>query len=103
MVGNSKGDTMPMAMRHQVYMILKEALNNSAKYAAATEVKLEVEYLSDKIIIMVADDGKGFDVENARNGNGLQNMQTRAEQIGAQLNLRSSEQGTVITLIIPLP
>jgi signal transduction histidine kinase len=55
------------------------------------------------IEIMIEDDGKGFDVLNHPNGNGLKNMQARAGELKGTLTINSGTQGTKILLKIPVP
>lgn len=101
--GDISSKEVPMAVRHQIYMILKEALNNSAKYAQAKNVLLSIKYKPDSINLSVTDDGRGFDIANAGNGNGLQNMRRRAENIDAQFDICSGNTGTQLTFNIPIP
>lgn len=101
--GDIPAKEVPMAVRHQIYMILKEALNNSAKYAQAKNVLLSINYKPDNISITVSDDGRGFDITNAQNGNGLHNMRRRAENMDARFDITSGNAGTQLTLNIPIP
>ncbi len=82
--------SLPSEVRRNIYLVLKEALNNSYKYAAATQVTLEMKVNGKEIIFRVADNGKGFDMNNTRQfGNGVANMQRRAKNIKADLTIQS--------------
>ncbi|HYC83955.1 MAG TPA: two-component regulator propeller domain-containing protein [Chryseosolibacter sp.] len=80
---------LPMRARRNIYLVCKEAINNSAKYSRATLLELRAVLTGRVVECIVRDDGKGFDPENYRQGNGLTNMQQRMQEIGAELRLRS--------------
>ncbi len=80
-----------------LFRIMQEALQNTIKHAKPQNIIVSVE--SNKSIrISIKDDGKGFDKNNITNGNGLLNMQHRANEAGYQLNILSTEAGTEVTL-----
>ena len=88
-----------MEQRRDLFLIFKEAVNNVAKYANATEVHIEVTLNDHKLSLNIKDNGTGFDVEKADSGNGLNNMQKRAEKLNAQFNILSKENaGTTVFL-----
>ncbi len=80
---------LSMESRHNVYLICKEAINNAVKYSQATEIGLGVKGIDHCVEINVKDNGRGFDVAKVKKGNGLENMQRRAEEIGATLKVQS--------------
>lgn len=86
--------------KRNLYLILKEALNNSIKYADGTILELNVEkYPHDKYVIIIQDNGKGFDIESVQKGNGLNNLRYRARQIKYNIDIASvSGKGTTISL-----
>lgn len=90
----------PSEIRRNIFLILKEALNNTFKYAEATEVVISVKRQNKTINFEVADNGKGFNlVESSVLGNGMINMEKRAKSIAAMLGvITSPEQGTTIRL-----
>ncbi|MGK4567098.1 sensor histidine kinase [Flavobacterium sp. 3HN19-14] len=57
-----------------IYRTIQEAVNNSIKYARASEISIEVRRNNAKIEIEITDNGSGFDLENNGGGNGLLNM-----------------------------
>lgn len=89
-------------IRKQVMMIFKEAMNNSLKYAKASNTELNIEWTHAQARISFWDDGKGFDLhqlEQKNGGRGLRNMIHRSELIGAKISLRSEpDKGTQIIL-----
>ncbi len=97
-------------VRREVYLMFKECLNNLVKYADASEVDLSVQVENNSLIIMVKDNGKGFEVAEKLNGNydsfggnGLINMRRRTENLGGKFEIDSEpKQGTKVTMKIPL-
>jgi signal transduction histidine kinase len=78
-----------MQSRRDFYLIYKEALNNIAKYAEGKNVWINLSLQNNKIELSIKDDGKGFDLSTVKKGNGLANMQKRADAIGGKLNITS--------------
>jgi signal transduction histidine kinase len=71
---------LDMEQRRDLFLLFKEAINNAAKYSQATEVRIDMHLESKTLELSVRDNGIGFDVEKADSGNGLNNMQKRAEK-----------------------
>ena len=78
-----------MNERQNIYLIAKEAINNLLKYSECTEAELEMNYENGKLILLIADNGKGISENKMREGNGLLNMKQRAEQLHADLKISS--------------
>jgi signal transduction histidine kinase len=94
----------PSNVKTQLYRIAQEALNNAARHSGATQVDLDL--TSDEAGVFrlaVRDNGRGFATDVRKPGHfGLENMQARAEEIGAKLIIESvSELGTTVTLTWP--
>ncbi len=89
-------------IKQNVYLIIKEALNNILKYANPNIVILKAEINRKDIYISLEDDGIGFDMEKVKSkGHGLTNMQNRAEEIAAKLTITSEQgRGTHCLLIL---
>lgn len=85
-----------------IYRIIQEALNNAIKYSEAEAVKVTIgTQKTDNIKISISDTGKGFELDNAELGNGILNMQKRAEDIKGAFELNSQPgKGTTITIIL---
>jgi signal transduction histidine kinase len=77
-------------VRHNLFLVLKEALNNTASHARASEVRLRITASSERLVISVEDDGCGFErpADNSR-ADGLRNMRQRMEEIGGEFALDS--------------
>jgi signal transduction histidine kinase len=98
------------AVRHNLFLALKEALNNIVKHAHASEVSLRFSVTPRGLRLAVEDNGCGFDPrsihetsEKNRRGHGLFNMRRRMEDVGGTFRLQSQpRQGTRIELELPL-
>lgn len=91
---------LPMDYRKNVYLIFKEAINNSIKYSSCTEISLNADVHNNQLKITMYDNGIGFDVNKNYVGNGLQNMKKRAEATGGKLRIQSKPgNGTMIEFI----
>jgi two-component system sensor histidine kinase UhpB len=76
----------------EVYLIAKEFINNSLKYAQCQQIRMDIFKKSDKIYFHIQDDGIGFDISNippSMGGTGLKNMHQRAQFIKATINFQS--------------
>ncbi len=84
---------LPPDVRHNIFLIVKEALTNVLKHAGAGEVNLQIKVTPQNLEIVIADNGKGFDAKAAATSgqrNGLDNMHRRAAAVGGKLSLTSS-------------
>jgi two-component system sensor histidine kinase UhpB len=89
-----------------LYRIAQEALNNVAKHARARSVEIILERRTDHVLLIIEDDGIGFEPVQAastRQGFGLLGMQERAALVGATLEIESADRGTTILVRMPLP
>ncbi len=110
---NRLGDNVPPLSAEQILTItriIQEALLNIRKHAEAKNVLLDLAANEKIISITIADDGKGFDLENVQDrpmdkgGGGLANMYLQAEAIGGKLTISKGTTvgGTAILLTVPL-
>lgn len=96
---NAREYKLPGGEKRNLYMILKEAVNNSCKYSEAAHISIVFELEKKKPVVSIRDDGKGFDNAIASEGNGLKNIRLRASQIHYQVTIQSSVgNGTLIRL-----
>jgi signal transduction histidine kinase len=85
-----------------LYRILQEQLRNILKYAQATEIDISVIHYNNRLLMTVADNGVGFDVQVAKRGIGLQNIKRRAELFLGSMEIISSP-GNGCELVVRLP
>jgi two-component system, NarL family, sensor histidine kinase UhpB len=89
--------------RKNLFLIFKEAINNTAKYSGATDVEITLKQSGKHLVMTISDNGCGFDALQITPGNGLHNMQTRAKALFAQFKLTSAvSQGTSVALEMPV-
>ncbi|MDR9414823.1 MAG: two-component regulator propeller domain-containing protein [Gracilimonas sp.] len=82
---------LDMQLRQHLWLIFKEMITNAARHSEAKQVDVIMKYEEGLFKLVVQDDGKGMDVDGVRKGNGLVNINKRADQIGADINLKTSE------------
>jgi signal transduction histidine kinase len=94
---------VPGRLRHQVFLIAKEALSNAVKHARAREVWLRLRVESGAIRLVIEDSGCGFDITAAHAGHGLVNMRRRAAEFGGSIEWQPTPGGgTTVRLTLPL-
>jgi signal transduction histidine kinase len=91
-------------IRRNVYMIFKESLNNIVRHSKASEVWVDFGNKDHQLILLVRDDGAGFEGSlMGDGGNGLVNMQKRAAALKGEFDITSNpNEGTKIVLAVPL-
>ncbi|GAA4466010.1 hypothetical protein GCM10023189_47520 [Nibrella saemangeumensis] len=86
--------------RRNLYLIFKESINNAVKYADCTTINVFLTVVGRHLKLVIEDNGRGFDPATVRQGNGLQNLRKRADEIKGQLTLESAPgAGTRIELV----
>ena len=95
---------LPARTRHQVFLAVKEALNNAAKHSRASEVFLRVRCEAADLVVVVEDNGVGFHPDEPRAGYGQRSLRRRLAALGGRLLVSSAPgQGTRVALRLPLP
>ena len=94
-------DPISPEVQHHLIAVAKEAFNNILKHARATQVTVTTRFQAPVFTLSIADNGIGFaaGVETDADHNGLPNMQARAAEIGARLEIRS-QPGAGTTLML---
>lgn len=103
--GDLPAVALPPDMRHNIFLIVKEALTNALKHAGAGEVHVQAKVTGPTLEILVADDGKGFDPQSLPEGlrNGMGNMRRRTATMNAQLDIQSAPgKGTKVVLAVDI-
>lgn len=104
------GEEYRLLPEHEIilFRLCQEVLNNILKYANASKVAASFSFSPNEFILVIADNGEGFDVAKALDqsgeklSTGLINMQKRAQTINANFNISSNTDGTVVSINIPL-
>jgi signal transduction histidine kinase len=92
-------------LRHHLCLAVRELVANVLKHASARELRLEIDATPDRILVTLADDGRGFDPGQpvAAGQDGLANVAGRLRELGGCLDLESTTgQGTRARLSVPL-
>lgn len=79
-----------------LYRIIQESIQNTLKHANATIIRISLEEKQRRVTLSISDNGKGITTREG-NGNGLQNMRYRCEQIAGKFELKTAENGTTIS------
>jgi two-component system, NarL family, sensor histidine kinase UhpB len=75
--------------RRNLFLVLKESLNNAAKYSNASEITIHLKIVEKMMELIISDNGIGLDTKIASTGNGLSNMGQRMQQIGFNYTIES--------------
>jgi signal transduction histidine kinase len=90
-------------IRHDLFLAVKETLNNVVRHAQATEVEFSFVVTPNALEIVIADNGRGFDASAATEGNGLHNLRSRLEKLGGSCVVESKvAKGTIVRIRLPL-
>jgi signal transduction histidine kinase len=88
----------------EILHIAREALTNIRKHARSSQVAITLTERPDNLMLVISDNGMGFDPEQAMNsgGHGLHNMKERAQALGGKVEFaRREARGTFLELVIP--
>jgi ligand-binding sensor domain-containing protein/signal transduction histidine kinase len=95
---------LDMEFRRHLLLIYKEILNNAAKYSHATKVDIRIQETDGTLSLAIVDNGIGFDLNTVQRGNGLINMQRRAEKLGGAIAIESTPGcGTKVIVTAKIP
>jgi signal transduction histidine kinase len=92
-----------LGVRRNLFLAVKEALNNVLRHSGAKEVELRIQSRRGALLIAIRDDGRGFVPGAAPGGEGLRNLPLRAREAGARFVLESTPgKGTTVEFFVPL-
>lgn len=95
---------VPTQIRHHLFLVVKETLNNVVKHAAANTVQFKAEAEEKLLRLTIVDNGRGFAMGRERAGSdGLLNMQSRLKELGGKCSIESAPgEGTRVIFEVPL-
>jgi len=97
-------DRLPTEVETNLYRITQEALNNVHKHSKGDRVEVLLELRDHRVVLVIEDNGKGFDPEAKSRGMGLDSMRERASLIGGKLEIESTQgKGTTLFVRVPMP
>src|SRR5215468_2699037 len=94
-------DDLPDDYRTCIYRVVQEALHNCSRHSNATAVRIQVLQETNRLMLSIRDNGKGFDVKQSK-GLGLLGVEERVARLGGKCEI-NSEPGTGTVLAIELP
>jgi two-component system CheB/CheR fusion protein len=105
------GERLPEAVESALYRIVQEALTNVARHSGATRAGVVVERRDGHVVVVVEDDGRGFDAGNgadthdpsSNGGLGLLGIRERAALLGGRVEVESTAEGRGATLFVHIP
>ena len=94
-------ERLPMVVATALYRVVQEAITNVVRHARATRVDVLAERRDDRVIVMVEDDGVGFEPSQVQRGDhfGLLGLKERAEALGGTLTIESAP-GAGTTVVV---
>jgi len=100
---NIDWEILPNKTKIHIYRMLQETMQNIYKHANANQIKISFKLKNDVILVRIEDDGSGFNINKAKRGIGLKNIDSRVSEIGGKAEVYSEiGEGTFIKLTIPL-
>jgi len=96
-------NTIAEKLKVELYKIIQELLTNAFKHAKANHIDIHLNKLDGTLKLLFEDDGIGFDIQNSKNGIGLNNIKNRLDTLSGTMNIDSlPNRGTVIDIDIPI-
>jgi len=97
-------DRLPSRIELSLFRISQELVSNALKHAEAKQIDLQLLHRNNFCVLMVSDDGKGFEKGSVHSrGIGLMNIESRVQSISGNLNIESKpDEGTTFTIRIPI-
>ncbi|MGA9596044.1 MAG: GAF domain-containing sensor histidine kinase [Acidimicrobiia bacterium] len=99
---DSLADRFSTDITDAVLHIVKEATSNALRHSNSPLVRVLVTGGFSNLSVSVIDHGIGFDANRSHEGMGLANLQQRAADVGGELAVKSSDNGTTVSLVLPI-
>jgi signal transduction histidine kinase len=94
---------LPLDIEQALYRIIQESLANIARHSQASQVKINLQFGIEMVVVSVQDNGKGFDTVERPMGIGLRSMKERVAKIDGTLTIQSKPGGgTLIHVVTPV-
>jgi ligand-binding sensor domain-containing protein/signal transduction histidine kinase len=88
-------------VRRHLYLACKEAVNNAVKHSQASEIRVSLQAEAGRLVVEIADDGRGLPAEVDPTGNGLKNYRERMDAAGGTVQVESdSDRGTSVRFTV---
>lgn len=86
----------------QLFRIIKEIYTNALKHAAASKISIQLIFENQTLMIIIEDNGIGFDINHKIHSGGLENIKSRVNFLSGNINIDSNRKGTSIIIEIPI-
>ncbi|WP_433744839.1 sensor histidine kinase [Falsibacillus pallidus] len=95
---------LPSKYEVALFRLIQESVQNALKHAEAKEIHVKLEVRSNHVLVIVKDNGKGFDASMKKQGSfGIMGMKERVELLDGEISIDSKEgQGTLVIIQVPL-
>ena len=101
--GAHDGLKLGVDVRRDLLLIFKEAVNNSARHSRCSRVEIDLHVEGSRLLLIVVDNGVGFDPSLESDGQGVMSMTGRARRLKGVLEINSrSGLGTTVRLTLPM-
>jgi len=98
-----KWELMTNSLKINLFRIIQESFQNINKYAKADCIIVEIKRQEDDLLLVISDNGVGFNSNLKRKGIGIQNMLSRTKECNGMFNIKSKKgEGTVIAVTLPI-
>jgi signal transduction histidine kinase len=98
-----KWELMVNSVKINLFRIIQESLQNINKYAKADSITIELKRQEDNLLLLISDNGIGFNSNLKKKGIGIQNMISRTKECDGIFNIKSKKgEGTVISVTLPI-
>lgn len=98
--GNPDFEDIPLLVENVMSMCVKEAVTNVVKHSEATRCTISVIPSKEKLVVTILDNGKGIQLTNFIEGNGIIGMRERLEFVNGSLKIDSTN-GTKLAILVP--
>jgi signal transduction histidine kinase len=96
-------ELMANSVKINLFRIIQESFQNINKYANADCIIVELKRQGDDLLLVISDNGVGFNSNLKRKGIGIQNMLSRTKECNGMFSIKSKKgEGTVITVTLPI-
>jgi ligand-binding sensor domain-containing protein/two-component sensor histidine kinase len=97
-----EGIRLSMEQRRNFYLIFKESVNNLVKYSQCSLASIRIEVSKRNLLLIIEDDGIGFDMNRQNDRNGIRNLKERGGKLNGKLDIQSIQgKGTTVKLQFP--
>ena len=98
-----KDELLSQGKKITLFRIVQEQLKNIIKHSGAADIHISLYDTAENVMLVIEDDGKGFDPQQTRQGIGLSNIHERTQFYNGTANIKASEgNGCTLTVTIPL-